>query len=115
MVERGPRGGALLEVAADDRHRVDRGGRRDAQAAQRRDQAAPGGVREREVVDRRRKDVRNLLRDQLLRRGHADVDRLRKLRIAALVFSPSAVCASSQITSWYASRESEPEWRANQA
>ena len=27
-----------------------------------------------------------------------------KLRIAALVFSPSAVCASSQITSWYASR-----------
>ena len=36
-------------------------------------------------------------------------------RIAADVFSPSAVCASSQITSWYASRLSVPTWRANQA
>ena len=36
-------------------------------------------------------------------------------RIEALVFSPSAVCASSQITSWYASRESDAWWRANHA
>ena len=72
------REGALLEVAADDRHRVDRRGRRNAQAAQRRDQAAPGGVREREVVDRGGEDVRDLLRDQLLGRRHADVDRLRE-------------------------------------
>src|SRR5205823_14129701 len=36
-------------------------------------------------------------------------------RIALLVFSPSAVCASSQITSWYASRESVSWWRANHA
>ena len=35
--------------------------------------------------------------------------------MAALVFSPSAVWASSQITSWYASREIEPTWRANHA
>src|SRR5271154_4039520 len=34
-----------------------------------------------------------------------------KLRIAAEVFSPSAVCASSQITSWYAVRETSPTWR----
>ena len=36
-------------------------------------------------------------------------------RIAAEVFSPSAVCASSQITSWYASRLIESTCRANQA
>ena len=61
LVERGVvercRQGALLEVAADDRHRVDRGGGRHAQAAKRRDQAAPGRVGEREVVDRGREDV----------------------------------------------------------
>ena len=92
---------ALLEVAADDRHLVDRGDRRDAQAAERRDQAAPGCVGERQVVDRRGEHVRDLLRDQLLGRGHADVDRLVESdRIAADVFSPRAVCASSQITSW---------------
>ena len=68
----------LVEVAADDRHRVDRRRRRHAQAAQRRDQAAAGGVGERQVVDRGREDVRDLLRDQLLGRGHADVDRLRE-------------------------------------
>ena len=67
---------ALLEVAADDRHRVDRGDRRHAQAAERRDQAAPGRVGERQVVDRGREDVGDLLRDQLLGRRHADVDRL---------------------------------------
>ena len=38
-----------------------------------------------------------------------------KERIAAEVFSPSAVCASSQITSWYASRLRSPTWRANHA
>jgi hypothetical protein len=38
-----------------------------------------------------------------------------KLRMAALVFSPSAVCASSQMTSWYASRSRSRTWRANQA
>ena len=95
---------ALLEVAADDRHRVDRGRGRNAEVAQWRDQASAGGVLEREVVDRSREDVRDLLRDQLLRRGHPDVDGLREGRIAALVFSPSAVCASSAITSWYVSR-----------
>ena len=70
------REGALLEVAADDRHRVDRGGGRHPQAAQRRDQAAAGRVGERQVVDRGREHVRDLLRDQLLGRRHADVDRL---------------------------------------
>ena len=70
---------ALLEVAADDRHRVDRGDRRHPQAAQRGDQPAPRCVGERQVVDRRREDVGNLLRDQLLGRGHADVDRLVEL------------------------------------
>jgi hypothetical protein len=69
---------ALLEVAAHDRHLVDRRDGRNAQAAQRRDQAAAGGVGERQVVDRRGEDVRDLLRDQLLGRGHADVDRLRE-------------------------------------
>ena len=67
---------ALVEVAADDRHRVDRRDRRDAQAAKRRDQAAPRRVGQRQIVDRGGEDVRDLLRDQLLGRGHADVDRL---------------------------------------
>ena len=76
LVVEGVGEGALLEVAADDRHRVDRGDRRHAQAAERRDQAAPRGVGERQVVDRGREDVGDLLRDQLLGRRHADVDRL---------------------------------------
>ena len=67
----------LVEVAADDRHRVDRRHGRDAEVAQRRDQAPARGLGEREVVDGGGEDVRDLLRDQLLRRGHADVDRLR--------------------------------------
>ena len=67
---------ALLEVAADDRHLVDRCDRRDAQAAQRRDQAAARGVGERQVVDRGGEHVGDLLGDQLLGRGHADVDRV---------------------------------------
>jgi len=70
--------GALLEVAADDRDRVDRGDRRHAERAERRDQAAPGRVGERKVVDRGREDVRHLLRDQLLGRRHPDVERLRE-------------------------------------
>ena len=69
---------ALLEVAADDRDRVDRGRGRHAEAAERRDQAAAGRVGERQVVDRGGEDVRDLLRDQLLGRRHADVDRLRE-------------------------------------
>jgi hypothetical protein len=69
---------ALLEVAADDRDRVDRGDRWDAERAERRDQAATGGVGQREVVDRSGEDVGDLLGDQLLRRRHADVERLRE-------------------------------------
>jgi hypothetical protein len=70
---------------------------------------------ERQVVDRGGEDVGDLLRDQLLGRGHADVDRLGKRADRRDVFSPSAVCASSQITSWYASRSRSPTWRANHA
>ena len=69
---------ALVEVAADDRDGMDRGSRRHAQVAQRRDEAAPRGVGERQVVDRRGEDVGDLLGNQLLGRGHADVDRLRE-------------------------------------
>ena len=69
---------ALLEVAADDRDRVDRGRRRHAEVAQRRDQSAAGGVLERKVVDRGREDVRDLFRDQLLGRRHPDVDGIRE-------------------------------------
>ena len=66
----------LVEVAADDRHVVDRRDGRDAQAAERSDQAASCGLGERQVVDGRREDVGDLLRDQLLGRSHADVQRL---------------------------------------
>ena len=76
LVVEGGGEGALLEVAADDRDRVDRGRGRDAHAAERRDEAAARGVAEREVVDRGGEDVRDLLRDQLLGRRHADVERL---------------------------------------
>ena len=76
LVVEGGGQGALLEVAADDGHGVDRGRGRDAHAAERRDEAAAGGVAERKVVHRRREDVGDLLRDQLLGRGHADVERL---------------------------------------
>ena len=75
MVEDGGQG-ALLEVAAHDRHRRDRRGGWDAEAAQRRDQPAPGGVAQRQLVNRGREDVGNLLRDQLLGRGHPDEDRV---------------------------------------
>jgi hypothetical protein len=49
-----------------------------AQRAQGRDQPAPGRIGQRQVVDGSGKDVRDLLRDQLLGRGHADVDRVRE-------------------------------------
>ena len=107
---------ALVEVAADDRHGVDRGGGRHAQVAQRRDQPAPRGVARaagrRPTPGRRpRPASRSAARSRSCRCRSARGNE----RIAALVFSPSAVCASSQITSWYASRESEPTWRANHA
>ena len=78
---------ALLEVAADDRHRGDRGGRRHAQAAQWRDQPAAGGVSQRQLVDRGREDVGDLLGDQLLGRSHSDVERIREAadRLARLL------------------------------
>ncbi len=75
VVERG-RQCPLLEVAADDRNRVDRGRGRHAHAAERSDEAAPGSVGEREIVHRGREDVRDLLGDELLGRRHADVERL---------------------------------------
>ena len=77
MVE-GLRQCALLEVAADYRHRVNRGRWRNAERPQRGDQPAPGRVGQRQVVDGSGKHVRDLLRDQLLGRGHADVDRVRE-------------------------------------
>ena len=67
---------ALLEVAADDGHRVDRSRGGHAEVPEGCDQAAARSVREREVVDRRREDVRDLLGDELLGRGHADVERV---------------------------------------
>ena len=75
VVERG-RQCPFLEVAADDRNRVDRGRGRHAHAAERSDEAAPRSVGEREIVHRGREDVRDLLRDQLLGRRHPDVERL---------------------------------------
>src|SRR3990172_3954608 len=50
------------------------GGR--AEAAEGCDQAAARGGGERKVVDRRREHIRDLLRDERLGRGHADVERL---------------------------------------
>ena len=70
--------GALLEVAADDRHRVDRGRGRNPEVPQRGDQASSGRVLQGQVVDRGGEDVGDLLRDQLFRRGHPDVDRVRE-------------------------------------
>ncbi len=67
---------AFLEVAADDRDRVDRGRGRHAQRAERSDQPAPGCVGERQIVHGGGEDVGDLLCDQLLGRGHPDVQRL---------------------------------------
>ena len=106
---------AFVEVAADDRDGVDRRGRRHAQVAQRRDEAAPRGVGERQVVDRRGKDVRDLLGDQLLGRGHADVDRLgeRADRGARLLAEGGMRLVGDD--ELVASRDSVPTWRANHA
>ena len=68
----------LVEVAADDRHLVDRRNRRDAQVAQRGDQPPARGILQRQIVDGRGEDVGDLFRDELLRRRHADVQRLRE-------------------------------------
>ena len=76
LVVEGMGEGALFEVAADDRHLVDRGDRWHAQVPERRDQATASRIGERQVVDRGREDVGHLLRDQLLGGRHADVDRL---------------------------------------
>ena len=67
---------ALLEVAAHDRHRVDRRHGGHTQAAKRSDQPTARRVGERQVVDRGGEDVGDLLRDQLLGRRHPDVERL---------------------------------------
>ena len=84
---------ALLEVAAHDRHRVHGRRRWDAQIAERRDEAAPRRVGEREVVDGRGEDVGDLLCDQVLRRGHADVERLVEARGSPRSSSRRAPCA----------------------
>jgi len=70
------REGALLEVDAHDRHGGDGRRRGNAQVAQRRDETAPRGVAQREVVDRSGEDVGHLLRDEVLRSGHPDVQGL---------------------------------------
>ena len=107
---------ALLEVAADDRHGVDRRRGRDAQAAKRRDQAASGGVAERQVVDRGREDVRDLLRDQLLGRGHPDVERLGEGadRRARLLAERRVRLVADHEVVRRCDRAPSP-WRANQA
>ncbi len=100
------RGGqlALVEVAADDLDGTQRGDRPDPHAAQRRDHAAANGLGQREVGDLGREDIADVLLQQLVGGGHADVHRLAESRrMAAAVFSPSAVCASSQTTTPYTS------------
>ncbi len=68
----------LVVVPAHDRDGGDRGRRPHAQRAEGRDQPAPRSVPEREIVHGSGEDVGHLLGDQVLRRGHADVDRLRE-------------------------------------
>ena len=68
----------LVEVPADDRDGVDRGDGRYSQVAERRDQPAARCILQRQVVDGRGEDVGDLLRDELLGRGHPDVDGLRE-------------------------------------
>ncbi len=67
---------AFLEVAADDGDGVDGSRRRNAQVSERSDEPAPRGIRERKVVDGGRKDVGDLLRDEILGGRHADEERL---------------------------------------
>ena len=94
---------AFVEVAADDRHGVDRRHRRHAQTAERRDQAAAGSVLERQVAPgrrgrRRRPAWQSAARSPSCRcrSGRGSCESRRD------VFSPRAVCASSAITRWYA-------------
>ena len=94
-----------VDLAAAQRHlgdRADARARRDADAAQRRDHATAGRLGQVEARGLRREQVGDVAGDQRAGGGHADPDRLCHLRIAAEVFSPSAVCASSQITIVYA-------------
>jgi hypothetical protein len=90
-----------VDVALAQRHLGDRAharARRDADAAQRRDDAAARGLREVEARGLRREEVGDV------RAMSAPVAVMpMKIgpvhsRIAAAVFSPSAVCASSQMT-----------------
>ena len=104
-----------VHLAAAQRHLGDRAharARRDPDAAQRRDHAAPGGLREVEAGGLGREEVGDVAGDQGARRGHADEDRAAPVADRGEVFSPSAVCASSQITIVYAS-EILPALRTN--
>ena len=67
---------ALVEVAADDLDGAQRGDRAHANAAKRRHHAAAHGLGQREVGHLGRKHVRDVLLQQLVGGGHADVDRL---------------------------------------
>ena len=90
-----------VDLAAAERDLGDRPharARRDPDAAQRRDHAAPRGLREIEAQGLRREQVGDVARDQGARGGHADEDRAAPVADRADVFSPSAVCASSQMT-----------------
>ncbi len=69
---------ALVEVAADHGDVAQRCAGADPQAAERRDDAAPHGIGEREVGDLGGEDIADVLLQQLVRRGHADVRRLRE-------------------------------------
>ena len=67
---------ALVEVAADDLDGAQRGDRAHANAAKRRHHAAAHGLGQREVGHLGREHVRDVLLQQLVGGGHADVDRL---------------------------------------
>ncbi len=91
-----------VDLASPQRHLGDRPHARpgrDPDAAQRRDHAAPRGLGEVEARGLGREQVGDVAGDQRAGGGHADEDRARPARGSrAEVFSPSAVCASSQIT-----------------
>ena len=63
-------------VAADDRNREDGRRGRHTKAPEGGDQAAPRRISKRQVIDRRWEDIGDLLGNELLGRGHADVRRL---------------------------------------
>jgi hypothetical protein len=91
-----------VDLAATQRNLGDRahpGAGRDADAAQRRDHPAARRLGEVEARGLRGEQVGDVARDQRAGRGHADEDRPRPARgSSAEVFSPRAVCASSQMT-----------------